>query len=151
MSRSGAELALLLLAGFRALVEHAQRELTDRGYPDHRPVHDFAMRAIASGADTAAELARRLQVSRQAAAKTITILQARGYVTTEDDPADRRRKRLVVTDRGFDLLRAGEAAITDMRRQWAVQIGEQRLNEFETLLAGLVGKPILDDAPGWLS
>src|SRR4029078_10563590 len=85
MSRSGAELALLLLAGFRTLVEHAQRELTDRGYPDHRPVHDFAMRAIASGADTAAELSRRLQVSRQAAAKNVAVLETRGYLTNAGD------------------------------------------------------------------
>ena len=151
MTRSGAELALLLLAGFRSLVEHAQRELAERGYPDHRPVHDFAMRAIASGADTAAELGRRLQVSRQAAAKTIAVLESRGYVTTAADPNDGRRKRLIVTERGLDLLRQGEAAITEMRDQWAAKIGAAQLDEFEEQLAQLVGRPMVDDAPGWLS
>jgi DNA-binding MarR family transcriptional regulator len=109
------------------------------------------MRAIASGADSAAELGRRLQVSRQAAAKTVAVLESRGYVTTAADPDDGRRKRLVVTERGLDLLREGEAAIKQMREQWAAQIGSAELDEIERRLAELVGQPMLDDAPGWLS
>lgn len=109
------------------------------------------MRAIASGADTAAELGRRLQVSRQAAAKTIAVLEGRGYVTTAADPNDGRRKRLIVTERGLDLLRQGEAAITEMRDRWAAQVGAAQLDEIEERLAELVGRPMLDDAPGWLS
>lgn len=151
MARSGADLALLLLAGFRSLVDYAQRELEQRGFPDHRPVHDFALRAIAAGADSAAELARRLQVSRQAAAKTIAVLESRGYVTTAADPADGRRKRLIVTDRGADLLREGEAVITELRDRWAAEIGAEQLEEIEDQLAVLVGRPALDDAPGWMS
>jgi hypothetical protein len=58
MSRSGADLALLLLGGFRSLVDAAIAELALRGYEDVRPVHDFAMRAIAAGADNASELGR---------------------------------------------------------------------------------------------
>ena len=52
----GANLAMLLLAGFRAMVDAVGTELANRGYEDVRPVHDFAIRAIASGADTASEL-----------------------------------------------------------------------------------------------
>src|SRR5258708_20602655 len=86
MSRSGADLALLLLGGFRSLVDATTAELARRGYEDVRPVHDFAMRAIAAGAGNASELGRRLSVSRQAAAKTIAALQHRGYVTRTPTP-----------------------------------------------------------------
>src|ERR1700693_4964745 len=86
MSRSGADLALLLLGGFRSLVDTATAELARRGYEDVRPVHDFAMRAIAAGAGNAPELGRRLSVSKQAAAKTIAVLTERGYVTRDTDP-----------------------------------------------------------------
>ena len=51
-------LALLLLGGHRALVDAAMVELAARGYDDFRPVHDFAMRAIAAGADSASDLDR---------------------------------------------------------------------------------------------
>src|ERR1700684_744344 len=99
MSRSGADLALLLLGGLRSLVEDAHDELALRGYEDVRPVHDFAMRAIDAGADNASELGRRLSVSKQAAAKTIAVLQERGYVARDPDPRDARRKRLQVPPR----------------------------------------------------
>ena len=41
MSRSGADLALLLLGGFRSLADAASVELAERGHEKIRPVHDF--------------------------------------------------------------------------------------------------------------
>jgi DNA-binding MarR family transcriptional regulator len=152
MSRSGADLALLLLGGFRSLVDAATAELAGRGYEDVRPVHDFAMRAIASGADNASELGRRLSVSKQAAAKTIAVLQERGYVTREADPLDARRKRLQVTELGFDVLRTGEAIFDELRDRWERQIGPAQLTSLETHLAALVGDPTVRfDTPGWIT
>ena len=152
MARSGANLALLLLAGFRSLVDAAIAELARRGYEDFRPVHDFAMRAIAAGADNASELGRRLSVSKQAAAKTIAVLQERGYVARDADPLDARRKRLRVTKLGSEVLRQGEAVFDELRKQWARQIGSAQLVSLETQLAALVGDvPERFDALGWLS
>jgi DNA-binding MarR family transcriptional regulator len=101
VNRSGANLALLLLGGFRSLANAATEELARRGYEDFRPVHDFAMRAIAAGADSASELGRRLSVSKQAAAKTISVLEDRGYIEREPDASDARRKHLKATSLGF--------------------------------------------------
>ena len=152
MSRSGADLALLLLAGFRSLVDAATAELARRGYEDVRPVHDFAMRAIAAGSDNASELGRRLSVSKQAAAKTIAVLQERGYVARDPDPRDARRKRLQVTPLGFDVLRTGEAIFDELRDQWERQIGPAELASLEANLAGLVGDPpVRFDTPGWMT
>ncbi|WP_217165945.1 MarR family winged helix-turn-helix transcriptional regulator [Streptomyces sp. AC512_CC834] len=151
MSRSGADLALLLLGGFRSLADAATAELARRGYEDVRPVHDFAMRAITAGADNASELGRRLSVSKQAAAKTITVLQERGYVTQGTDPLDRRRKRLSVTPRGHELLRQGEAIFDELREQWKARIGSDELAALEAHLRTLVGaRPVRLDAPGWV-
>src|ERR1700674_1636691 len=127
MSRSGADLALLLLGGFRVLVDDAIVELAKRGYKDVRPVHDFAMRAIAAGADNASELGRRLSVSKQAAYKTVAVLQERGYAPREADPLDARRKRLQVTARGFEVMRECEAIFDHLRDRWRLQIGPDEL------------------------
>ncbi|MQA36174.1 MarR family winged helix-turn-helix transcriptional regulator [Modestobacter roseus] len=152
MSRSGADLALLLLGGFRALVDDAQAELARRGFEDVRPVHDFAIRAIAAGADSASELGRRMSVSKQAAAKTIAVLQERGYVGRDIDPDDARRKRLQVTERGFTVLREGEQIFDELRDRWAREIGAEQLAELEARLADLVGPtPVRLDAPGWIA
>ena len=152
MSRSGADLALLLLGGFRTLVDAAIAELAERGHEDVRPVHDFAMRAIAAGADTASELGRRLSITKQSAAKTIAVLQERGYVTRDTDPRDGRRKRLQVTALGFDVMRQGEAVFDQLRDQWAQQIGAAELHRIEDHLTTLVGaQPVRFDTPGWIA
>jgi DNA-binding MarR family transcriptional regulator len=152
MPRSGADLALLLLGGFRSLVDAAIVELAAQGYEDVRPVHDFAMRSIAAGAGSTSELGRRLSVSKQAAAKTVAVLQDRGYVTSEPDPGDARRKRLQVTPLGFDVLRTGEAIFDELRDRWAQQIGSDELEALEQHLAALVGAPSGPfDTPGWMT
>ena len=135
----GTELPILLLAGFRSLVEAALPLLSERGHQDARPVHGSALRAIAAGADTGSELAGRLGVSKQAAAKTIAVLQARGYVAREPDPQDSRRKHLQVTDHGFDLLRAVDATFEQVRDAWSQVIGATELDEMQAHLVKLVG------------
>src|SRR6202022_841530 len=131
MSRSGADLALLLLGGFRSLVDAATAELARRGYEDVRPVHDFAMRAIAAGAGNASELGRRLSVSKQAAANTIGVLGEGGSVTPNTAPPHARRMRLEVTPLGFEVLRTGEAIFDELRDQWERQIGPAPLEDLE--------------------
>ncbi len=149
MPRTGADLALLLLGGYRALVDAATAELAAGGHGDFRPAHEFAMRAIAAGADGATELGRRTGVSKQAAAKTIAVLVERGYVATAPDPADGRRTRLEVTPRGREVLRRGEAALDGVRAQWAERLGRDRFAELEADLTTLLGDRAVDpSAPG---
>jgi DNA-binding MarR family transcriptional regulator len=149
MISPGANLALLLLGGFRQLASATDAELSRRGFPGITPANEFAMRAIAAGAGDASELARRLSVSKQAAAKTIAALEQRGYVTRAPDPGDARRKRLSVTPRGFQSMRVGEEIMEDLRRGWEQQIGKKALRKLEASLVLLVGpSPINLDAPG---
>ena len=151
MSRSGADLALLLLGGFRKLADRATAELAARGYEDVRPVHDFALQAILSGADNASELGRRMSVTKQSAAQTIAILEERGYVRRQPDTQDRRRMRLQVTDRGHAMQREGAAIFDDLREQWESRVGAGAVEQLERALRQLVGDdPIQLDTPGWL-
>jgi DNA-binding MarR family transcriptional regulator len=152
MSRSGADLALLLLGGYRSLVDAATSELASRGYEDFKPIHEFALRAIAAGADSASDLGRRTSVSKQAAAKTIKVLVERGYVVSSPDPVDARRKRLQVTSLGFDVMAQGEAILEHVRKKWEKQIGRTELANLEARLAALVGDAAIRvDAPGWVA
>jgi DNA-binding MarR family transcriptional regulator len=151
MPRSGANLALLLLGSYRRIVDSAIEELAARGYADVRPAHDFAMRAIDSGADSASELGRRMSVSKQAAAKTIAALIERGYVTRATDPEDARRKRVEVTALGHEVMRVGEAIFDDVRRQLQEQIGIDGIASLEAHLTAIVGdSPVRAEAPGWV-
>ena len=152
MDRSGANLALLLLGGFRSLAQEATEQLALRGFEDFRPAHDFALRAIAAGANSASELGRRLSVSKQAAAKTIALLEQRGYVGRDPDSQDARRKRLQLTPSGFEVLRTGEKIFNELRAHWAEQIGMDRLEIVEAVLTErlrMTTNGSID--PGWLA
>ena len=152
MSRSGADLALLLLGGFRSLADGASVELADRGHEKIRPVHDFAIRSIDAGADTASELGRQLGVSKQAAAKTIGFLEERGYIIGEADQRDPRRRRFTVTTDGHALLATGEQVFDELRDRWAQRIGVKELERLEEALADLgIKAPSRLDTPGWLA
>ncbi|MEV6639100.1 MarR family transcriptional regulator [Amycolatopsis sp. NPDC051371] len=134
---SGAELALLLLGGFHTMVDEVHVELAKRGHEGVRPAHEFALRAVDAGADTASELGRRLSVTKQAAAQTIAALEEFGYVNREPDPGDARRKRVRVTPRGRELMTIGSALFDDVRNRWAVRIGPEQLGTLEAHLARL--------------
>src|SRR5690554_332664 len=138
MSRNGADLALLLLGGFRHMAEEATVRLTARGHPGVRPAHDFALRAIAGGAGTASEVGRRTSVSKQAAAKTVAFLEDAGYVRRTPDGRDRRRSQLTVTDRGVSLMSEGEAVFDELRAEWESLIGRDRVAEVQTALERLL-------------
>src|SRR6202008_2068659 len=88
----GFELALLLLAGFRTLIEALHAELASQGPPDARPAPGFVLRPTGPHGVTATELGRRLGVSKQAAGKTVDRLEKLGYVTRAGDARDARRK-----------------------------------------------------------
>ncbi|MGH3381444.1 MAG: MarR family winged helix-turn-helix transcriptional regulator [Actinoallomurus sp.] len=138
MARSpGAELALLLLGGFQSMVDEVHGELASRGHEGVRASHEFALRAIDEGADTATGLGRSLSVSKQAAAKVVVALERLGYVEREADPNDARLKRLRVTARGHDMMTLGAALFTEVRERWAAQIGAAQLDAFEAHLTQL--------------
>ncbi|MFC9673700.1 MarR family winged helix-turn-helix transcriptional regulator [Streptomyces sp. NPDC056949] len=153
MARSpGAELALLLLGGFQSMVDDVHSELAHRGHPGVRASHEFALRAIDEGANTASELGRRLSVSKQGAARTITALETLGYVEREPDPSDARLKRLQVTDRGHDMMTLGASLFDDVRERWAAYIGPDQLKTLEAHLAQLVAnRPSSVDAAARLN
>jgi DNA-binding MarR family transcriptional regulator len=146
-SAQGPELALLLLGGFHAMVDEVVAGLERRGHPGVRPVHEFALRAIDGGADTASELGRALSVSKQAAAKTIAALQELGYVDRDTDPGDARRKPIRVTPRGREMVRIGAGLFEDVRARWAAQIGVEQLDALQGQLRQLADlrPPAADD------
>jgi len=120
------ELPLVLLGALRAHLDESHRRLAERGHPDTRPVHGFALQAVGAGG-TATEVAARLGVSKQAAAKTLALLEQQGYVEKAVDTADARRKVVRPTERGEDFLRQSVVVFEEIRVEWADRVGAERL------------------------
>jgi DNA-binding MarR family transcriptional regulator len=146
----GFELALLLLHGFRVLIDELHAELARQGHPDMRPMHGFVFQAIGPGGTTAAQLARRLGVTKQAAGKTIDHLERLGYLERGPDPTDARRKVVRLTGRAFDALGRSARVFDDLRARWAEVIGKERLRALEADLRKVTSSERLRlDIPGW--
>jgi DNA-binding MarR family transcriptional regulator len=147
----GYELPLLLLAGFRAVIDEAHEELAARGHPELRPAHGFAMQALGTFGAPAADVARRLGVSKQAAGKTIDRLAELGYVERGGESADRRRKLVRLTPRGIEALALSAEAFEHVRARWAGQLGAGRVAAMEADLRAVApGQALRLDLPGWL-
>jgi DNA-binding MarR family transcriptional regulator len=148
---AGYELPLLLLAGFRAVIDEAHAELAARGHPALRPAHGFALQAVGTFGATAAEVGRRLGVSKQAAGKTIERLAELGYVTRAEPGSDRRQKLVRLTPHGVQALALSAEAFTRIRARWAAALGPDRVTALEADLRAMTpGQPLRLDIPGWL-
>jgi DNA-binding MarR family transcriptional regulator len=149
-ARPGYELPLRLLAGFRVLIDDLHAELEQRGHAGLRPLHGFVLQAIGRPGTTAAELGRRLGVSKQAAGKTIDTLHELGYVIRVPDSVDQRQKIVVLTDRGVDALVQSAQIFEELHARWADELGADRLRALESDLATVTGAAVIPlDTPGW--
>jgi DNA-binding MarR family transcriptional regulator len=146
----GFELPLRLLLAFRVLIDELHAELARRGHPDMRPMHGFVFQAIGPCGTTAAELGRRLGISKQAAGKTIDALEQLGYTERGPDPGDARRKVVRLTDRAVDALELSARIFDDLRARWGEILGTERLRALEADLRLVTPlDPWRLDVPGW--
>ncbi|WP_405778214.1 MarR family winged helix-turn-helix transcriptional regulator [Streptomyces sp. NBC_00859] len=150
----GYELPMLLFAGFRAAIDQLHARLADEGHPDVRPAYGFAMQAIGVRGATASEMGRRLGVSKQAAGKTVERLEELGYAERAADPSDGRRKIVVLTARGVEVLVRSGQFFDELYAQWARVLGPERLAGLESDLRALVpgavpGGGFRVDVAGW--
>jgi len=146
----GYELPLLLFGGFRTLIDQLHEELARQGHAGARPAHGFALQAIGPSGVTAAELGRRLGVSKQAAGKTVDRLVRLGYVERGASPDDGRAKVVRLTPFGLDLLNRSAAIFDSLRAEWVAALGEERVRSVESALRAVVPPGLRVDAVGWL-
>ncbi len=126
--------ALLRLAS--QLVEGIQRGVAEQGFDDVRPVHGFAFAFLSVAPATTVQLAEHLGITKQATSELVQHLVDRGYLTRAPDPADRRARLLVLTERGHGCTRAARDAA-----ERAVESWERRLlpDQAFALREGLAG------------
>ncbi|MEH1026413.1 MarR family winged helix-turn-helix transcriptional regulator [Micromonospora profundi] len=149
-ARPGYALPLLLLAGFRTLIDDLHAELARQGHPELRPLHGFVLQAVGMDGTTATELGQRLGISKQAAGKTVDRLVAAGYLERIDDPADARRRLVRVTPRGADGLHRSAQIFDQLRERWAATLGPDRVAALEDDLSTVASANWFRlDMPGW--
>lgn len=81
------------------------------------------------------ELAAQLGISRQACSKTIGALAGQGLIARRRNPVDSRSSVLSLTDGGRQWLQDRAAVALDIYREFAGEVGEERLGKLVELLA----------------
>lgn len=143
-------LPFLLMAGFRGLIDELHRRLAEKGFGEVRALHGMAMQAIGNGC-TATELAKRLGVSKQAAAKTVQALASLELVTAEINPQDRRERRVAPSERGSQMLFESGQILTEIIATWRAVVGDEGIEVTIRTLASIDhGRRSMTDVSDWL-
>jgi DNA-binding MarR family transcriptional regulator len=110
-------IARLLAGATRLAIEELNAELARSGFDDVRPAHGYALNAVGDGTTTS-QLARRLGMTKQGAAKLVETLEREGYLDRSEHGADARASLLTLTSRGRALLRAAEEIQGRIEARW---------------------------------
>ncbi|WP_093591125.1 MarR family winged helix-turn-helix transcriptional regulator [Lentzea waywayandensis] len=119
-----------LLSGFH---KELFTRLAEAGHEHLRPRHGAVMAYIAETGTRASELSERSGQHKQVIGTLIDELERLGYVTRQPDPADRRAKLVVPTDRGRDQIIQAKKIIADIEDHLADLVGHDRFAEFKAV------------------
>ncbi|GAA3530569.1 MarR family transcriptional regulator [Nonomuraea rosea] len=103
-----------------------------------RPAHSAVFFHMEHEGIRLSRLAEKAQMTAQAMGALVDDLEELGYLRRVPDPADRRAKLIVFTERGDDALRVGYAAIDDVERRLAALLGEEGLAELNATLRRVI-------------
>jgi DNA-binding MarR family transcriptional regulator len=114
-----------------------RRRLADSGHDDMPRAGARVIGRIARGGLTVQEVGGAYGASRQAASQLVESLVVTGYVTRVEDPNDRRRMTVALTDRGLDAAEQISDAIEGVDAQLSTLCSNTQLREARRVLGVL--------------
>jgi DNA-binding MarR family transcriptional regulator len=91
------------------------------------------------------DVARRLEVSKQAVQQLVGDLLEAGVVRFEVDPDDARAKRVRLTELGVHAMQHGTGVLLELEREVVARLGARDVKQLHRLLTGLLG--VLEERP----
>jgi DNA-binding MarR family transcriptional regulator len=128
-----------LFAGW-ALAEELQRRLAADGFDDLRFADGFVFQHLGGGPLTIGGLAERLEVTQQAASKSVTDLERRAYVARKPDPGDARTRLVALTDRGQAAIEGARRHRGAIAAELGDRLGTRRVESARRLLNDVVAE-----------
>lgn len=92
---------------------------------------------LESGELSQSHLTQRMGLSKQAVQQAVDGLEASGHVRRENDPLDRRAKRVILTDLGRQALDEQRAAAADLERRYSERLGRKTFKRLRRTLRDL--------------
>ena len=127
-------LTVLLAAASQSILRSLLAQLRTRGYRDVTESHLILFGNLDCGATHAAQIAQRMQVSRQAISKTLRELQTLDLLRLEDDPQRRNQKLVVMTALGMQFANDARSALDAIEGALAGRVGQHTMNKLRHAL-----------------
>lgn len=131
-------LARLLASAYRWLIDELHRRLSERGWTDVRPSYGFVLLSLRDSAMTPTALARRLDITKQAASKLAEAMIGAELVSSSPHGTDGRQRELSLTSRGVQLLGVVEEIYAELEQEWADRIGRGRVEDVRASLTSVL-------------
>ncbi|MEV4168021.1 MarR family winged helix-turn-helix transcriptional regulator [Nonomuraea sp. NPDC049709] len=106
-------------------------KLAEQGHPRLRPRHGAVLAYLDEEGSRATDLAAQSGQHKQVIGTLVDELVELGYVERQPDPADRRAKLIVPTEKGLDHMAKSDVILADMEAAHARAVGEQAYAEFK--------------------
>jgi DNA-binding MarR family transcriptional regulator len=103
-----------------------------------RQSHLRIIESVVPEGSRAADLARRLRMTKQGAGQLVGSLLERGLLEQVPDPLDRRARLLVLTPAGADVRRAVDEELAGLESGWADEVGADDYATFRAVLERIV-------------
>lgn len=141
------DLGILLGLAYQAFTDELRADLYARGFTDLGSAYGYVFRALADDTLRLSDLAKRLGMSNQGAAKIIDEMHARGYVTRGPDPDDGRAKALLLAPRGRAALAAARRFHAKYERRLREMSGESDVDVLREQLERIITNAGMEGAP----
>lgn len=141
------DLGILLGLAYQAFTDELRADLYARGFTDLGSAYGYVFRALADETLRLSDLAKRLGMSNQGAAKIIDEMDARGYVTRGSDPDDGRAKTLLLAPRGRAALAAARRFHAKYERRLRAMSSERDVDILREQLERIVTNAGMEGAP----
>jgi DNA-binding MarR family transcriptional regulator len=128
----------LLGIPYDVLGKRVEAGYIEAGFEDLRPAHSPVFRFLAPEGDRVTDLARRAGTTKQAMGYLVEYLIGHGYLERLPDLTDGRAQIVRRTKRGWAVNRTAWEVVSAVQAEWAVAIGEERMDMLLDVLRDLV-------------
>lgn len=138
------------MAGVRystGIQDELTRRAAEQGFDDLRARHGAVLAYLDPDGIRLADLARLSQRNKQTVAAIVDELENLGYLYRADDPADRRAKLIVPTERGRHRMRAGDQIIADIEQRHEAELGRTGYARFKQALHTITTDEAKEEPP----
>ena len=129
----------LLQVAYNSLARRIFQFVAGAGFSDLRPSHGNVLEPLSYvDGQRLNELASRAGMTPQSMGELVDDLERRGYVERRADPADRRAKRVHLTEKGRATRAVAAQAVTEMEGRLEALLGRATYVQLRAMLTQIV-------------